>query len=189
MCHNRRVKVEMAERNVGCQGWTALKPRPALPAMRFAARSDSSARPTGITRGISDLGFLGFHGCPESFRGCHPSLCGKNSNPRYPQQWACPFVFAPIFLFFRAGAGSLLRADRDEANCAQLHLIALNLTWTESGWRRIGLRKLFPFDQSIPIIYSRHIRHWHTVAGEKPAPDLTVAWTGVNPAPRSHGQQ
>ncbi len=33
---------------------------------------------------------------------------------------------------------------------------------------------------AIPIIYGRDVRDWHTLAGEKPAPDLTVAWTGVN---------
>ena len=33
---------------------------------------------------------------------------------------------------------------------------------------------------ALPIIYGRDLRDWHTLAGEKPAPDLTVAWTGVN---------
>jgi hypothetical protein len=32
----------------------------------------------------------------------------------------------------------------------------------------------------IPIIYGRDVRDWHTMAGEKPAADLTVAWTGTN---------
>jgi hypothetical protein len=32
----------------------------------------------------------------------------------------------------------------------------------------------------IPIIYGHDVRNWHKLAGEKPAPDLTVAWTGSN---------
>jgi len=32
----------------------------------------------------------------------------------------------------------------------------------------------------IPIIYGRDLRDWHKLIGEKPAPDLTVVWTGTN---------
>ena len=32
----------------------------------------------------------------------------------------------------------------------------------------------------IPIIYGRDVRNWHTLAGEKPSAELTVAWKGVN---------
>ncbi len=32
----------------------------------------------------------------------------------------------------------------------------------------------------IPIIYGRDVRNWHKLAGEKPSPDLTVAWKGTN---------
>ena len=52
MCHNRPVKVEMTDRNEGCEGWTAVKRRPALRAKRFGARNDSSAfgHPAGNRR-------------------------------------------------------------------------------------------------------------------------------------------
>jgi hypothetical protein len=32
----------------------------------------------------------------------------------------------------------------------------------------------------IPILYGRDVRNWHKLAGEKPAPDMTVAWIGTN---------
>jgi hypothetical protein len=32
----------------------------------------------------------------------------------------------------------------------------------------------------IPIIYGRDVRNWHKLAGEKPSPDLTMAWKGTN---------
>jgi len=64
MCHNRRMKVETKDRNDGCQGWTAIIRRPALPAQRFGARNDSSTfrHTAGIIGRISDHGFQGFHG-------------------------------------------------------------------------------------------------------------------------------
>jgi len=43
MCHNRRVNVEMTVWNEGCEGCTAIKCPPALPAERFGARNASSA--------------------------------------------------------------------------------------------------------------------------------------------------
>jgi hypothetical protein len=42
MCLNGVVKVEMTGRNVGCQGWTVAKRRPALPP-RLGSSNDSSA--------------------------------------------------------------------------------------------------------------------------------------------------
>jgi hypothetical protein len=67
MCHNRRVKVEMSDRNEGCDGWRAIKRQPAFRAKRFGVRNDSFAfgRPAETrrwrVRTPKPLGFSGAH--------------------------------------------------------------------------------------------------------------------------------
>jgi hypothetical protein len=100
LCHNRRMNVEMAGRNEGCKGWTAVKRQPALRAKRLGVRNDSSA----------------FGRRPESGAGARAPQPTGLSAGRVAREafWSAERQFR------------FWRPMPIAPNCARLHLIALN---------------------------------------------------------------
>jgi hypothetical protein len=72
-----------------------------------------------------------------------------------------------------------------QRKCARLHFLhSAGFGSLEDDGKQVGSYILhFATNQmqlAIPIIYGRDVRNWHKLAGEKPAADLIVAWTGTN---------